>query len=184
MPELIAKGPFEGQSAETRADVTLAPIAPCEIWSLALFPGAAKPAERALKELGLAFPAPNGLTEGKAGARLAWTGRDQAFLFGAAPPAGLDGHAALTDQSDGWAGLRLSGKGAAEVLARLVPVDLRDAAFPPGRAIRAPVNHMSALILRTIEGIEVWVFRSMARTAWHELSEAMQRREARLAQKV
>ena len=36
----------------------------------------------------------------------------------------LGGLAAVTDQSDAWAGLRLAGDAAREVLARLVPLDL------------------------------------------------------------
>ncbi len=88
-------------------------------------------------------------------------------------PEGLAGHAAVTDQSDGWAGVLLAGEAGrvAQALARLVPVDLRPAAFPAVRVLRAPVNHMSAIVLRRTEGVELWVFRSMARTLWHELTE-------------
>ena len=42
----------------------------------------------------------------------------------------------MTDQSDGWTVLALSGAAAVDVLARLVPVDLRLAAFPVGGALR------------------------------------------------
>ena len=118
-----------------------------------------------------ALPAPNTFTE-KEGARIVWTGREQAFLMGVEVPA-LDG-AAVTDQSDGWTTLSLSGAAAADVLARLVPLDLRLAACPVGTALRTQVNHMNAVILRTGDyGFEILVFRSMARTAWHELEAAM-----------
>ena len=179
MPELIAKQAWAGQAAVTKAGLTLAPLADRPIWSVALFPGGAGAAAKALKAVGLTFPAPN-TWDAADDVRLVWTGRDQAFLMGAEPPAGLAGAAALTDQSGGWAGVSLTGPGLAEALARLVPVDLRLSVFPQGAAIRAPVNHMSAVILRTgPDAVEIWVFRSMARTLWHELAEVLDRHEAR-----
>ena len=64
-------------------------------------------------------------------------------------------------------------------LMRLVPVDLRDSAFPVGRCIRAPLNHMQAILTRTApDAFEVMVFRSMGRTAWGELAEALEVLEA------
>jgi sarcosine oxidase subunit gamma len=180
VPELIAKGPWDGQAAVTRAGLRLEPLNLGQVTSVALFAGGAKAAAKALKPLGLAFPAP-GEWVAKGDARLIWTGHEQAFLQGAAPPEGLSDHAAVTDQSDGWAGVLLGGEGAAiaSALARLVPVDLRPGAVPAGRVMRAPVNHMSAILLRRTEGVEVWVFRSMARTLWHELTEVLERLEAR-----
>lgn len=181
MPELIAKSALEGQSL-TIGGVTLAELDPGPITSVALYPGGAKLAAKGLKTLGLSFPAPNTFTE-KKGARIVWTGREQAFLIGVAPPA-LEG-AALTDQSDGWAVLAISGPGAVDVLARLVPVDLRLASFPVGRAVRSQVNHMNAVILRTGDyALEVMVFRSMARTAWHELEATISMVAARAAVKI
>lgn len=181
MPELIAKSALEGQSL-TIGGITLAEVDPGPITSVALYPGGAKLAAKGLKTLGLSFPAPNTFAE-KKGARIVWTGRDQAFLIGVEPPA-LEG-AAVTDQSDGWAVLAISGPGAVDVLARLVPVDLRLAAFPVGRAVRSQVNHMNAVILRTGDyALEVMVFRSMARTAWHELEATISMVAARAVVKI
>lgn len=176
MAELIARQAWAGQVPVTKAGLVLTPLADRPIWSVALFPGGAEAAEQAL---GQPFPAPN--TWGAAGqGRLVWTGRDQAFLMDAPLPKGLEAVAAVTDQSGGWAGVSLTGPAVAAALARLVPVDLSPAAFGPGSAIRAPVNHMSALILRTApETVELWVFRSMAQTLWHELAEVLDRLEAR-----
>ena len=70
-----------------------------------------------MKTLGLAFPEP-GTWAAKGGARIVWTGREQAFPDRRSCAA-LEG-AAVTDQSDGWAGFTLSGPGAEAVLARLV----------------------------------------------------------------
>ena len=181
MPELIAKSALEGRSL-TLGTVTLAEVEVGPITSLAVFPGGAKAVAKGLKTLGLAMPEPNTFTE-KKGARIVWTGRDQAFLIGIAPPE-LEG-AAVTDQSDGWAVLGLSGAAAVDVLARLVPVDLRLAAFPVGRAIRTQLNHMNVVTLRVGDhAFEILVFRSMARTAWHELETAMHMVTARAGTKI
>jgi len=181
VPELIAKSALEGPGLQL-GGVTLAEAEVGPITSIAVLVGGAKDVAKGLKPLGLSFPAPNRTLE-KRGARIVWTGRDQAFLIGvAAPP--LDG-AALTDQSDGWAVLALSGVGAADVLARLVPLDLRLSAFPVGQAVRSGLNHMNAVILRTGDyAFEVMVFRSMARTAWHEIEAPMQALAARAALKT
>lgn len=176
MPELIAKSALEGRTV-TVGTVTLAEVDLGRITSIAVFPGGAKAVAKGLKTLGLAMPEPNSFVE-KKGARIVWAGREQAFLTGVEPPA-LEG-AAVTDQTDGWAVLSLSGAGAVDVLARLVPMDLRLAACPVGRALRTQLNHMNVVILRVGDhAFEIMGFRSMARTAWHELAAAMQMLAAR-----
>lgn len=181
MPELIAKSALDGRSL-TLAGVTLAEAQVGPITSIALLPDGGKAVAKGLKPLGLTFPKPLHFTE-KAGVRIVWTGRDQAFLIGVSPPA-LEG-AALTDQSDGWTVLALSGAAAVDVLARLVPMDLRLTAFPVGAVLRSQVNHMNAVILRTGDhAVEIMVFRSMARTAWHELQAAMEMVAARASLKI
>lgn len=181
MPELIAKSALDGRSL-TLGGVTLSEVEVGPITSVAVYPGGTKAAAKGLKTLGLAMPGPNSFIE-KKGARIVWSGREQAFLIGVEPPA-LEG-AAVTDQTDGWAVLGLAGAAAVEVLARLVPVDLRLAAFPVGTALRTQVNHMNAVILRTGDyGFEIMVFRSMARTAWHELETAIHMVLARAGVKI
>jgi len=181
VPELIAKSALDGRSltlgAATLAEMPLEPIT-----AIALFPSGAKAVAKGLKALGLAMPAPNSVLE-KAGVRIVWTGRDQAFLIGVAPTA-MEG-AALTDQSDGWSVLALTGASAVGVLARLLPVDLRLGAFPVGQVLRTQVNHMNAIVLRLDEAaFQIMVFRSMARTAWHELEDAMHMVAARSGAKI
>jgi heterotetrameric sarcosine oxidase gamma subunit len=180
VPELIAKSALDGQNLRL-GPVTLAEGTPGPITSIASFPGGEKALAKGLKALGLTMPKPNILTE-KDGARIVWTGQNQAFLIGVPPPE-LEG-AALTDQTDGWAVLSLTGPAAVEVLARLLPLDLRTQSFEVGMALRSPLNHMNAIILRLgAEAFEIMVFRSMARTAWHELQTAMEMVAARLEMK-
>lgn len=177
MPEIIAKLPL-GAAPVTHGTVTLAEWALPRITSVAPFQGQDKAVAKALKTMGLAFPLPGDASVSKGLGTLIWTGRGQAFLL-EADPAPLTGIAALTDQSDGWCGLMLTGAGAVDVLARLMPVDLRLSVFPVGKVLRTGLNHMNAVVWRQDDGFVLLVFRSMARTAWHELSEAMQTTEAR-----
>ncbi|MES2667381.1 MAG: sarcosine oxidase subunit gamma family protein [Pseudomonadota bacterium] len=178
MPELIAKSALDGRQL-TLGGVTLAEVDVGPITSVALYPGGAKPANKGLKPLGLSMPGPNEM-QTKGAARIIWTGRDQAFLLGVAAPV-LEG-AAVTDQSGGWTCLSITGPASVEVLARLLPLDLRLAAFPVGTAARAPLNHMNAVVIRSGDtSFDLLVFRSMARTAWHELAEAAQAVAARAA---
>lgn len=161
----------------TLAGVTLAEVDVGAITSVGILPGGAKAVAKGLKMLGFAMPEPGTFAERK-GARIVWTGRDQAFLTGV--EALLPEGAALTDQSDGWAVLAIGGPGAVDVLARLVPMDLRLGAFPVGRVLRTQLNHMNVVILRVGDhAFEIMGFRSMARTAWHELEAAMQMLAAR-----
>lgn len=181
MPELIAKSALEGRSLSL-GTVTLAEIDVGPITSVAVLPDGAKAVAKGLKAVGLAMPGPNSFVE-KKGVRMVWTGRDQAFLVGIDPPA-LEG-AALTGQSDGWTVIAVSGTGAVDVLARLVPMDMRLTAFPVGQVARTQLNHMNVVILRVGDyAFEVMVFRSMARTAWHELETATHMVAARLGTKI
>ncbi|WP_272006660.1 sarcosine oxidase subunit gamma [Roseovarius sp. ZX-A-9] len=123
---------------------------------------------------GMALPAPNRAT-GKDGNRAIWFGQRQALLLGPAPDAALSEHAALTDQSDAWAVIRLTGPGSADVLARLVPLDLRDGHFRAGHTARTDLMHMHASLTRiSAQAWQIMVFRSFAQTLAHELKTAMQ----------
>ncbi len=175
--EWIAKTPLSGQEPVVLAGVALAEVDLGQITSLAPYAGQENALAAVLKPLGLCFPAPNGVSAAGA-VRLVWTGRGQAFLIGAAPGAWGD-FAALTDQSDGWASLSVTGVGAADVLARLVPLDLR--AMPVDTVARSSLGHMPMILLRVADGFTVMVFRSMARTAWHEIATVMKMQAARKA---
>jgi heterotetrameric sarcosine oxidase gamma subunit len=177
VPELIAKPPLP-HAPVTIGHATLAAWPLPRMTSVAPLNGQDKGVTKALKTLGLTLPAPNrAVTKGDA--TLIWTGRNQAFLLGP-DPAPLAGLAALTDQTDGWAAFTLHGPHATDILARLIPLDLREPAFPVGQAVRTALNHMNLILWRTAPyGFTLMVFRSMAQTAWHELEGAMQTVAAR-----
>ena len=173
MAKLIAKSAAGELLPVTIGPLTLSELPQERITAIAPYPGKVEAASTALEKLGLGFPAP-GTSQRAAKARILWAGRDLAFLIGAAPPAGLGAHAALTDQGDGWAGLALSGPGVEAALARLVPLDLSAAAFPEGATARAALGHITILLHRTgAESFALYLFHSMVATAIHELQEVM-----------
>lgn len=121
---------------------------------------------------GVSLPGPGKLVAGD-GAMVMWVGRNRWLLIGPEPGEGPGAHAALTDQSDAWVTVVISGAAGVEVLARLVPVDLRAAMFPEGSVARTEVYHMPAIIARTgAEELRVMCFRSMAGTLVHDLVQA------------
>jgi heterotetrameric sarcosine oxidase gamma subunit len=82
----------------------------------------------------------------------------------------LDGVAAVTDQSDLWIYFDVSGAGVQEVLSRVVPVDLRAAAFPVGGLALTRAGHLDVRLFR-IETLrfEIAVARSYAEDLGHLL---------------
>jgi len=133
--------------------------------------------------LGAPLPEPGRSVELADGLRLIWAGLDLWFLRGPGATAEfaerIASHAAVTDQSDGWTALALTGTGAADVLARLVPLDLDPAAFPPGAAARTELRHIACLIRAMDGGFELLVMRSFTATAVHEIAAAMRAVAAR-----
>ena len=180
MADLKSLSPCAGLLPLSRGALTLEEVAWDPIWSVAPYKGQMQDVSDLLNAaLGVGFPVP-GTWDGDANVRALWSGLDQAFLVGAKPPAGLTARAAVTDQSDSWACVALSGDDVEEVLARLVPVDLREAAFGIGRCIRTQVQHMACVVLRDApDRFVIMAFRSMAGTLVHELDVAMQGVDAR-----
>lgn len=170
MARLVAISPCRGLLPLSAGSVTLSEVAPEAITAVAPFDGQAAAVSHALEKAArAAFPAPGRWTG--ADTRIVWTGPGQAMVLGpAVAPVG----AAVTDQSDAWAVMRLEGAAAAAVLARLVPIDLRVVQFPPGHAARTMLAHMTCTLLRLDEHVfEIMVFRSMAATAVHDIGTAM-----------
>jgi sarcosine oxidase subunit gamma len=178
--ELIAKTPQNAMAPLTVGTVTLSERDLGVLTSLAPYKGQSSALGAALKAAhGMAWPAPNRAT-GKDGGRAIWFGRDLALLAGPPPDPALAVHGALTDQSDAWTCLHLSGAGTEDVLARLVPVDVRAAVFKRGHTLRSQVQHMNGSVTRTGPNtFAIMVFRSMAATVRHDLQRAMESVAAR-----
>lgn len=172
LPASIAPVTFGG--------VTLSEAEQGTIWAVMPYRGQNSALSKAMKKAhGVAFPGPNEMTQ-KGDVRAAFSRLDQAFVFGAVPDTALATHAALTDQSDAWTHLILEGDGVADVLARLTPLDLSSDSFPVPAAKRSSLGHMATFLLRTGEArFEILVFRSMAKTALHEIKRAMKAVAAR-----
>lgn len=132
-----------------------------------------------LGKVSLKLPAPGQMIDG-GDHRLLWFGRNEYLMMGATPPEGMNDQAALVDQSDGWAVVMLSGAGAEDVLARLVPIDLRATAFPEGSATRTQLQHQNIAIARGgADQFMILAFRSMAHSLVHDLKTAMEHVAAR-----
>ena len=101
-------------------------------------------------------------------------GRNEVLLAGPAPNSRLSEAMAVVDQSDGWAAAVLRGERGPEVLARLVPVDMRASAFKRGHSVRTQLLHMNVSITRIApDQVLILCFRSMAGTLVHDLKQAM-----------
>lgn len=182
MVKLVAKTPAEGILPIEVNGLSLSEVVPELITSVMPYDGQKAAASDLLKATaGLDLPGPN-RTTGQDGARAVWTGRGQAMVLGAPVDPSLARHAALTDQSDAWAVFRLEGQGVEDVLARLTPLDLNPGLFKRGHAARSLLGHMTAVFVKPADGVfEILVFRSMARSAVHELETAMKAVAARAA---
>lgn len=174
MVDLIAKTPLDDMPSFTIGTLTVSEVDLGVLTSIAPFAGQSKAVAAAIKDAhGVAWPAP-GRATGKDGARVIWFGRDMVMLAGPAPDAQLGKTAAITDQSDGWTAVQVSGRNVEDVLARLVPVDLSAAAFKRGHTARTQVQHMNGSVTRTgSDTFLILVFRSMAATLLHDLERAM-----------
>ena len=175
---LTATTPCYGLLPKTLGTCTLTETDLGTLTSVAPFKGAAL--SDALKAAhGMTFPAPNRMRF-PMDVLGAVFGRDMALLAGPAPDPALTEMAALTDQSDAWTCVTLSGEDAGAVLSRLVPVNLSPATFKQGHTARTQLGHMNASITRTgADTFLILVFRSMAATLVHDLVTAMESLAAR-----
>ncbi len=64
----------------------------------------------------------------------------------------LGNTAYLTDQTDSWVNLCLSGTKSGAVLERICLIDLHPSVFPKGRVTRTNMEHMAAIILHESPG--------------------------------
>lgn len=178
MPDdrLYAMHPLGGRAPlrESLDGVEMEEAAGRSLVSIAARLGAETALRRKLREaFGIDLPGPGRLAVGHQIA-FAWMGRGQWMADAAedAVPAleaelaaAAGGTASLTDQSDAWVRLRLSGRNVRAALGRLCMLDLDDERFPHGSAARTVVEHLGAVILHPEPGIyELWSARSSARS--------------------
>lgn len=165
MVKLLETTPCAGLLPRQIGQVKLSEVSLGKVWSVSPFAGKVAATDAALRKLGIAFPLAGQIISAGALSAL-WFGRDQALVLGADALPKMP--AAVTDQSDGWACVRIEGQ-AVDVLARLAPVDLRSVSG----VRRTLIGHMSAVIVARDHGVfEVMVMRSMAATLVHELDVA------------
>ena len=152
------------------------------IWSLSAGTGGDSALSAALvDQTGLPFPEPGELYE-DGDVSTCWTGPQQAFLLGAAPSGAVLAAGVATPQTDACAVMRLSGADSADVLARLVAVDLRPQRLGPGHVARCQLGHMACILGHLEDGSwRIMVFRSMAKHAAEEIRHAMDGVAARAA---
>ncbi|MEM8850313.1 MAG: sarcosine oxidase subunit gamma [Pseudomonadota bacterium] len=176
MANLLPRTPAQDLVPVTHGTVTLSEIVPEAITSLAALDGAVT-SLAALGDAMAILPNPNRST--KLGETdFLWSGRNQALALGPAPAsaAGI----AMTDQSDAFAVLHLSGTDADAVLARLTPLNLDE--IEPSHVARSLLGHMNTLFHRVDPRTwQLLLFRSMAAHAVHDIDRAMRAVAARAA---
>jgi methylglutamate dehydrogenase subunit D len=90
----------------------------------------------------------------------------------------LQGLASVSDQSDGYAVLRLTGPRLRDTLSKILPIDLHPRALKAGDVATTVASHMGATLWRLDDAycgspvFEIAVFRSLAASFWHALSTA------------
>lgn len=98
--------------------------------------------------------------------------------FAVALRTALDPFASVSDQSDGYAVLRLSGPKVRETLGKLIPIDFHPRAFRPGNAASSIASHIGVTLWRLDDApdgssiFEMAIFRSLAADFWHALIES------------
>ncbi|NDR59608.1 sarcosine oxidase subunit gamma [Aliiruegeria sabulilitoris] len=178
MTVLTPQGPLEGLDLH-HGNLKLSAVALGRVSWIAPYPGTETALSHALQAAcSMSFPGPGESRESTAG-RILWSGRAQALLIGPQPSAAIEKCAAVVDQTDGWAAMRLTGYGAARALARLTPLDLRPSHFSRGRTARSLLGQVPGLIIANEDGFEILVMCSMAETARHEIENAMRSVAAR-----
>lgn len=82
--------------------------------------------------------------------------------------------AAVTDQTSGYATLRISGPRARDTFAKGLDIDLHPRAFGPGDAAVTACSHIGVTLWQLDDAptYEIAMFRSMAGSFWHWLSDS------------
>jgi sarcosine oxidase subunit gamma len=183
---LIPRAPFSGVAhsvgtggrivATDRDGLGLATVAVCKAQGAAL-------AQRVKERFGLLLPdgprraAVDGIAFAGVGPGV-WLASQElgGNAFAAVLEQEIGALAAVTDQSDGYAVLRLAGPKVRNALAKLLPLDVHPAAVKPGDVASTVASHMGVTLWRLEDAadgspvFEFAVFRSLAGSFWHALS--------------
>ncbi len=178
--KLNAQSPCFGLVPIEHGTVRVVEVEPAHISAIAPFKGKTTAVNKALSaSFGVRLPAVGRRVEKDAVACL-WFDHSHAMLIGAKVDESLSSLAAVTDQSDGWAVLNIAGDHVLDVLARLVPMDLRTSAFGTGSTARTMLQHIPISLSRlNADTFQIIAMRSMARSVVHELDLAMENVAAR-----
>lgn len=117
---------------------------------------------------------------------LIWSGPGQFYVLGpqagaadpVAPLRGLFGAtASLSDQSDGRALIRIGGRNARDMLAKVSSIDLDPSVFAVGAAAATSIDHTSVLLWRGPDEkgeavFNLLVFASFAESLWRRLADS------------
>ncbi len=184
MPEAdIAIGPLAGQDGLEYPAVSLRVLPPAARFSLRCRADDSA-ARDGLAKMGIALPAAvAGVAPFDDGGRVMWLGPDEWRVVAPA-----DGQGALVDRfadalvgtdavavdvSHAFAGLRLEGPGAADVLAAGCALDLHDSVFSVGTCARSRLAKVNVVLYRPAKTtFDVEVVRSVARYAFDWLAAA------------
>ena len=173
---------LEAAASTLAATACVQPLPHRSLVSLIAFRGKAEALNTAL---GVTLPiTPRRITENAT--TYLWSGPNAWLAFSANPlrieylAAKAANLAAITDQSDGHFLIRVTGPHARAALAKLVPVDLHESAFPPDAVAITLAAHIGVKIWREDEGFVLACFRSFAGALHHALLEAIAEFETQL----
>lgn len=184
-PAVTARSAFAGAKAPSGSPVTLDVIDGLMIAHISALKGQKAALQAKMREAyGLELPMTPTVTEGRSLSAL-WAGPGQWLVIAPAEgrsdleqelAKGLAGHAAVTDQTDSRAIIRVSGPKAASVLATGLPIDLHPRAFGPNSVAITHAAHIGVVVWRGAaeQSFHVACSRSFAGSFWDWLSDAAQ----------
>ena len=184
-PAVTARSAFAGAKAPSGAPVTLDVIDGLMIAHISALKGQKAALQAKMREAyGLELPVTPTVAEGRSLSAL-WAGPGQWLVIAPAEgrsdleqelAKGLAGHAAVTDQTDSRAIIRVSGPKAASVLATGLPIDLHPRAFGPNSVAITHAAHIGVVVWRGAaeQSFHVACSRSFAGSFWDWLSDAAQ----------
>ncbi|MEM0923010.1 MAG: sarcosine oxidase subunit gamma [Pseudomonadota bacterium] len=83
----------------------------------------------------------------------------------------IGGAGTVLDLSHARTVIRITGARAPDLMARMVPLDLRPTAFGPGRVATSGIHHVAVTLQGRENGVDLYCFRSFGRAIWEHLTE-------------